>query len=323
MNMAPLLGTCSTRYLALLCCALALTAHSQSTTLPGATADRARATADRVTPVASAATAVPASPIAAAPKLASDAEYGEQVVLARRANWEPWAFTADAEYYLTDNVGLASVGELQDTYLRTGLQARYTNRIHGNWFANAGLDGHALFYDTFDALNFLLVKADAGALYRVPWLADTFLSAGYTGYWISESDLATEAFRNHALALGAQKVWKISRGMQFVAGASAEYSVNAEPVTPQRQEYSAYFGYKLRLTEHLSLSASYRLARYEYASFDRQDWNQVGLIGVTYDITDWAKVSLSTSAAWNRSNIPFYEYENLIGGTSLSFTLAF
>ena len=259
----------------------------------------------------------------AIPKLSGDQEFGEQLVLARRANWEPWTVSAGAEYYFTDNAALSSKGELRDCYLRSGMEARYANRFSGNWFINAALDGHAYFYERYDALDFLLVKADVSVMYKAPWLADAFLSAGYAAYWISGSDFTTEAFRNQAVVLGAQKTWKIARAMQVVAGASAEYSFQAEPRSPQRNEYSSYLAYKLRVTEKLTVTASYRLAWYEYPSLDRHDWNHVFLIEGSYDLTDWAKLSLSASNAWNLSDIPSFNYRNLVGGVSANLTLAF
>ena len=259
----------------------------------------------------------------AVPKLPGDQEFGDQVVLVRRANWEPWSVSAGAEYYFTDNAALSSKGQLRDGYLRTGMEARYTNRISGDWFINAALDGHTYFYNRYDALDFLLVKADASLMYKSPWLADAFLSAGYTAYWISGSDFKTEAFRNQAVVLGAQKTWKIARAMQVVAGTSAEYSVQAEPRSPQRNDYSSYVGYKLRVTKKLSATSSYRLAWYDYPSLKRHDWNHMVLIEGSYDLTDWAKLSLSASAAWNRSDIPSYNYRNVVGGVSANLTLAF
>ncbi len=287
--------------------------------------DRARAV-DSVLALSSPAQAGPApvgTPEQGAPKLPGDAEFGEQVIMSRKANWEPWSFSADAQYSFTDNAALAAKDGRADSYLRTGLEAHYTNRLSGNWFVNAGLDGHAYYYDRYDALDFLLVKAEAGLMYQLPWLANTVASAGYAGYWLSESNFSTEAFHNHAAAVGLQKTWKIARGMQVVAGVNAEYSFAAEPAGPRRDECSSYLAYRLRLTEELSVSASYRVSWYDYPTFNRQDWNQVGLLEASYHLTERAKVALSVSAAMNRSNLAFFNYNNLVGGAGVTFTLAF
>jgi TonB dependent receptor len=265
----------------------------------------------------------PAAASIGAPKLAGDAEHGRATVIARRAEFEPWSLSADAEYYFTNNVALASAGELHDTYLRSGAQARYANRIGGDWFVDANLDAHTLLHEEYEMLDFLLLKADASIMHRLSWLADSNLSLGYSGYWISQGDLVTEAFRNHAATLGLQKVWRPVRAMQIIAGLSAEYSVQAEPAPPQRHEYSAYLGYQWRLTDRFSIGTTYRAAYYDYPTYQRQDWNHVVSLGASYSLTDWARLSINASSAWNRSNHDFFNYENLASGISLNLHLQF
>lgn len=293
---------------------------------PSNTADRARAVGSLSPDTllnSAAPSALQPDPTSPTLKLPGDAEYGEQRVLARRANFEPWSIATDAEYFFTDNVALASAGELEDFYLRTGAQIRYSNRISGDWFLNASLDSHAYLHREFDVLDFLLLKPELAVMRRLPWLADTFASFGYVGYWITGDDLTTETFHNHAVALSAQKIWKPSRGQQFVAGVSLEYGLAADPEPPQRHEYGGYLAYRFQLTEHLSASASYRASWYQYPHTDRQDWNHVVVIGAAYDLTDWARVSLSASSAWNRSSASFFDYDNLVSGVSLALHLEF
>jgi hypothetical protein len=285
--------------------------------------DRARAIHPSTLPTTTSAVESQRRSTVPAPKLTADAEFGEQIPIVRKAEWEPWSFSADAEYYYTDNVALASSGALEDFYLRTGVTTRYTNRLSGNWFLNTALSGHTILYDTFDVLDFLLVKGEAGLVYQAPWLSNTFLSAGYTGYWITQNDLQTEAFRNHAATLGLQKIWKISRGMQIISGLSSEYSLSAEPVVPQRNEYAGYLGYQLKLTDKLALTASYRAAWLQYPNVERQDWNHVAALSATYSIKDWARVSLTASQAWNQSSVDFFSYENQVAGLGLALTLNF
>jgi hypothetical protein len=256
-------------------------------------------------------------------KLPGDLDYGEQKILNRRAHWEPWAITTSAEYFYSDNVALASAGNLQDWHLRTGLSASYTNRIAGDWFLHGGLDAYTYLHDQYDALDFVLIRPELGILRRLPWFDDTYLSLGYVGYSISQSDLATEAFRNHASAVTLQKIWKPSRGQQLIAGLSAEYSLNAEPIAPQRHEYASYIAYRCQLTEHISATASYRASYFVYPSTDRADWNHVLVLGASYDLTDWAKLSLSASAARNISNYAFFDYDNVVTGIGLTLHIEF
>ncbi|MCX6854504.1 MAG: hypothetical protein NTV80_06320, partial [Verrucomicrobia bacterium] len=79
-----------------------------------------------------------------APKMGGDEEYGEQLILLRRASWAPWSLETDVEALWTDNVALAAKNMQSDTYLRTGLRAGYSNRVAGNIFFTGGLDYHTV-----------------------------------------------------------------------------------------------------------------------------------------------------------------------------------
>ena len=94
-------------------------------------------------------------------RLAADAEFGEQQLLRRRASWEPWSVSLDAQYYLTDNVALAPAGALEDWYLRSGLSVRYSNRLVGDWVFEALATDHLYLYDAYSALNFQLARVQA------------------------------------------------------------------------------------------------------------------------------------------------------------------
>jgi hypothetical protein len=285
--------------------------------------DQARATGSTPSLLGQPAASGDAASSTAAPKLSGDDEFGEQIVLARRANWDPWTIAFDTEFYFTDNVALASTGSLSDTYLRTGAQLRYTNRISGDWFLNAGVDDHVLLHGKYDTLDFMLLKADAGLMYRAPWLADTFFTFGYLGYWVTEPDFQTGAFQNHSLTLGAQRVIKIARAMQLVLGTAADYSAAALPAEPQRHDYSAYMAYRLRVSEKVHTTAMLRTGYFDYPFNDRQDWNFVLALGASYDLTPWLRLQLSASGTLNRSSIHFYHYESFSAGGSVVVHLEF
>jgi hypothetical protein len=258
-----------------------------------------------------------------APRMAWDDEYGEQVILARRAEWEPWSFTIGSECFYTDNVALASEQPLNDWYLRNGLTVQYTNRIAGDWFLTGAADSQYYLHDLYSELDFNFLRTDMGFMVRLPWFAETFVTAQHVWYRVSEQDLQSLAFQNHGVSLNAQKLWKISRGQQVFAGSGAEYSLYADPDPAQRHEYSGFIGYRLRLTEKMTLNASYRLGWYDYPQLDRGDWNHVSLVGAGYDITSWARLSVSLSNTWNRSSISFFDYNNLLTGISVTLHVQF
>lgn len=258
-----------------------------------------------------------------APRMAGDDEYGEQVILARRAEWEPWAVTIGSECFFTDNVALASEQALNDWYLRNGLTVQYTNRIAGDWFLTGAADSQYYLHDLYSELDFNFIRTDTGFMVRLPWLAETFVTAQHVWYRVSEQDLQSLAFQNHGVSLNAQKLWKISRGQQVFAGGGAEYSLYADPDPAQRHEYSGFVGYRLRLTEKVNLNSSYRLGWYVYPQLDRGDWNHVALVGASYDVASWARLSVSLSHTWNRSSVSFFDYDNLLTGVSVTLHVEF
>lgn len=251
-------------------------------------------------------------------RLASDAEYGQQVVLTRKAHPNPWSLQADAQYFYTDNVALAHREPLSDGYLRANATLQYTNRINRNLFLSASVENAFYAHSKYSELDFHLLRTEAGLFLRLPKLADSYLSLRYVWYRISEADFRSTAFQEHQISLGWNKVWAISRGQEIFGGLSADVSVSADPSPPRRDDYSAYLGYRLRLTEPLSFQVSYRGAYYWHPEQRRDDWNHTVLFGCTYALTDWARVEVSVSESWNRSSASNFSYHNLVTGGGIT-----
>lgn len=267
--------------------------------------------------------ASPDGPALAAPKMKGDDEFGEQLILARRAQVEPWSVSLDAQYFFTDNVALVPEGEVEDFYLRAGFSAQYANRVAGDWFMDAGVSSHHYLHNEHDFFDFHLMRGETGITRRLAFLGDAFASVHYAWFRISDPDLSDAVFQDHIVNLNLQKVWKRSRGQQFVFGISADFSLAPEPAEPGRHEYGAYASYKLRLTERISVQAGYRGAYYDYTEIGRQDWNHSVTLGGSYDLTDRFRVMLSASGSLNRSSASFFDYDNIVSGAGVSFHLEF
>ncbi len=252
------------------------------------------------------------------PKMAGDGEYGEQRILLRRASWSPWSLEADMETLWTDNVALSGKTTESDGYLRTGVRTGYSNRVVGNFFVNAGLAYSTVRHNEFTEFDFDLVRGDLGLMYMVPKLRDAFLVTRYSYYRLTEIGLGLPLYEDHIASLGLQKVWKISRGQQIFAGLYGDWSIAPEPWAAGRHEYSLFAGWKLRLTEALTVQLSYRGARYLYRTGERQDWNHVMLGGVTYAFTDWLRANLTGSYTVNHSSGAAFDYQNFIVGAGIT-----
>lgn len=255
---------------------------------------------------------------AAAPKMDGDDEYGEQRVLLRRATWAPWTIEVDAQVFWTDNVALASRNIESDTYLRAGFRAGYSNRVFGNLFVSLGWDYHTVRHSQFPELDFDLGRADASAMLMLPKLKDAFLIARYSFLRLMEAGVGSELYDDHVLSLGLQKIWKISRGQQVFAGIYGDWSTLPDPWPAGRHEFSGSVGWKLRLTDALTVQTSYRLAFHDYRTGQREDWNNVILIGATYALTDWLNLGALGSYSINRSSASVFDYQNLILGAGVA-----
>ena len=262
------------------------------------------------------------TPIEAPSSADAAAEFGEQVVLIRHAQWDPWHADAGVSGYFTDNVALAP-NRVQDFFMKYDVGVGYLNTISGPWSLDVSLTQSFLRYDQFDTLNFDLTRADAGVAYQASWLGDASFFLRYTFYRITSEGFGDEILRNHSLSVGVQKIWKISQGQQLFFGIGSEPSLDATPVIAQRNEHSAFGGWSVRLTEKLSAQLSGRIGYHVSTVTDRTDWNYVALASASYALTDWARIGASASIAWNESNKPIFTYRNIVAGVFVGMNITF
>ena len=285
---------------------------------------------------------------------AMDDGFGRQVVLFRRATWEPWNAKLDVGGFFTSNVALAEEGEVEDFFLKSSLQVSYTPQIVGNLFASFSVGDQIFRYSDNSDLDFDLFSADAGLLYATPhsftsdptkprplWdiaFSDTNVWLKYSYYRIAEPwGFAAFSFENQSLILGAQKNWKISRGLALFGGAMAEWSMDANDDRPRRDEYSAWVGARMDWTSRLSSTLTYRAGLYDYyeelmtidlktlqatGTKARRDFNQTIALSTEYKIKDWLRTWASVSATFNNSNIENLDYSVLNAGVAVGFTIS-
>ena len=290
--------------------------------------DAARQVSIQTTPSAaiSGTSAAAPPPAELAPKMEGDSEYGVQKVLYRRSNPEPFNVTLDLGYYYTDNVALVDKGEQDDFFLRSGLRASYVPQIKGNIFFSTSAGSEIYRYADNDFFDFDLLTFDAGLLYATPQkgtvydplFGDLVGYVRYGFYRVADSWEWNDPFLdNHSLIAGFQKTWRISRGQQVYAGANADWSMEASEAAPQRHEYTAFAGYKVKWTADLESNVLYRAAIYDYQEVDRSDFNQILSFGLTWRFNDWFAANAAVSAAFNNSDRSVFDYEALNTGLTL------
>lgn len=259
-------------------------------------------------------------------------EFGEQAILYRRSNWEPWSIAADFGGFYTDNVALSNSNEIDDSYFRAGLDLGYTPHLKGNFFGDVSLRYHNFSYDETDALDFDLLQADAGFLYILPYTAgdrwgwakrDTTLFSRYQYQQMTESGFGERFYEEHALSLGAQRSLQIRRGHQAFVGLVSQLAFESDPAVTKRNEYALYAGYQIKWTSQLSTGLQYRGAYYDYREGGRNDWNNILSLTAAYKITDWAILKASLSLTENQSNRGQFDYSNFSAGGGLSLQVSF
>lgn len=258
-----------------------------------------------------------------------DEEFGVQRILYRRANWEPWGVGFNFGGFYTSNVALADRGEENDFFLQSGLSLSYTPQIKGGLFARAGLSEQIFRYADADVFDFDLLRAQAGVLYAFPrsgtaydpLLGDLLLFADYNYYRISEPwKWGDDNFDNHSVSLGAQKIWRFSRGHSLAFGLTGDWSLEASRPEPRRDEYAAVLAWRVKWTGALESTAAYRAAIYDYRDGDRTDFNQVLSLGLEYKITDWLSANANISGIFNNSDREQLDYKSLNTGVSVFFS---
>ena len=125
------------------------------------------------------------------------------------------------------------------------------------------------------------------------------------------------------MLLGLQKVVPFSRAHAAYFGASAQWSW-AEPQEPGRDEYAAFAGYHLQMTEHVDADLSYRYGRFVYRQSEgRRDDNQTVTLTLRYAPVEWVSISANTFLGINRSNRSAFDYEVWNAGVGLQFSVKF
>ncbi len=299
-------------------------ARGQSTVTLDARRETA-AGADLVSALSRAATASPTTAAGgdAGGSTPGGAEFGEQRILQRHAQVDPWSAVVDLQVFHTDNAGLTSVGRESDSYMRYGAAVSYTNRIAGPLFIDLSLQQAAFRYSEFDVLDFDLSRAEAGLLFQTAGRLDLLLVARYRFERIMEADWGSALLTTHSAELGVQKIWKIRRGQRLSAGLFATLPFETDPRPAERFEYSASLGYSLRLTERLTAGLSYRGSRYHAPERGRSDWNHLFSGSASYALLDWLQLGLNVTYTVNRSDAAVGNYESFVPGASVALKIVF
>jgi hypothetical protein len=271
--------------------------------------------------------AVEGGNVVAAP---GDADLGEQQILKRVAEYQPFTISAGVPFYWTSNVALTSSGTQSDFVVAPAVAAFYEPRITPNLYGLIDVREQLFYYDRFDGFDFGSFDVEVGLRYIVPQWHNLLLRAEYDYNRLTEKNSFEAFFQNHGFIVSAEIPFRFGRAQQLTLGAYANISAAAEQagqstpnvnaISARRNDYGAYLGYSVTLTRSFFVNAVGTIVVRQYWEGDRTDVSEILALTANYQVNKFLTVSAVSTLAANQSNHSVFDYKvaNLGGAVALS-----
>jgi len=272
--------------------------------------------------------AVEGGHVVAAP---GDADLGEQQILKRVEEYQPFTISLGAPFYWTSNVALTRSGEQSDFVVAPAAAAFYEPRITPTLFGLIDVREQLFYYDKFDSFDFGSFDVEAGFRYLVPQWHNLLLRVEYDYNRLTKKDSFEAFFQNHGFIVNAEIPFRLGRAQQLSLGADVNISAAAEesgqPPSPnvnaisaRRNDYEVYAGYSVVLARSFFVNAVGRIVVRQYWEGDRTDVNEILALSANYQVNKFLTVSAVSTLAANQSNHSVFDYKvaNLGGAVALS-----
>lgn len=254
----------------------------------------------------------------------NDPDLGEQQILKRADQYQPFSVSVGSSFYYTSNVALTRSGVHGDFIIAPVAAISYDPRFCKTFFGHLGVRQQFFLYDRFGEFNFGAFDAEAGVSYYVPQWHNLALHAQYIySRFTDTGDDFDEFFSNHALYLNAEIPFRLSRAQQISIGADTSTSIGGDPEQPRRHDFGFYIGYAVNLTRSFSIDAAGRVVVREYVVSDRRDVSEILALSANYRVASWLTASAISSFAANQSNHGVFDYEVFNIGGAISLTAKF
>jgi hypothetical protein len=251
----------------------------------------------------------------------NDSDLGEQQILKRVAEYEPFSFSFGVPFYWTSNVALTRHGEMGDFVVAPAAALFYEPRISQTLYGFAGVRQQFFYYDQFDGFDFGSFDFEIGFRYLIPQFHNLLLRFEYDYNRLTDKDSFEDFFSDHTFIANAEMPFRIGRAQLITIGLNENISVAAVPDSPRRNDYETYIGYSANLTRDLSVNAVGRLVlRDYYHQHARLDVSEILSLGANYRITRFLSAGVIATFAASQSNHSVFDYEvaNLGGVVSLN-----
>ncbi|MCB1098616.1 MAG: hypothetical protein KDN22_23795 [Verrucomicrobiae bacterium] len=254
-------------------------------------------------------------------------DYGEQEILVRVDDWQPWSFGSSLGYEYQTNAALGTKTEVEDFLFRESASGRGTFSVSDTMYIDAGLQQQLYRYEDLDLLDFDRLDTDAGILWVLPqslpsWLAGAVLTLKGDWYRMSQAgDFSEELFSNAGVSAGLLKSIALGRNQSLLLSGTADVSLYASDDVARRHEYAALAAWQARWSPRWESSIFVRAALYDYKAHD--DWNTTIAASVDYRLTSWCRLGISSNLIFNASDVDAFDYENVGVGANLRMAVRF
>ena len=251
----------------------------------------------------------------------NDADIGEQQVLKRTAEYQPFTMSLASPIFYTSNVALTNSNEKGDVVIAPVASVYYDPRITKTLYGHFGAREQIFYYGKYDSFNFGSLDAEAGLSYSLPQLHNLILRAEYDFNRLTSGDqLGAEFFSNHTIILDAEMPFQINRAQRLTLGLDTNLSVGADHQSPRRNDYESYLAYSIFLTRAFSIDAAGRVVVRDYHQNNRTDVSEIVSGTANYRLTNWCTLSAIGSFARSDSNHEVFDYSvgNIGGALSLA-----
>ena len=263
-----------------------------------------------------------------------DADLGEQQILKRVEDYQPFTISAGVPFYWTSNVALTRTNEQSDFVVAPAAAAFYEPRITPNLYGLIDVREQLFYYDQFDEFNFGSFDVEAGLRYIVPQWHNLLLRLEYDYNRLTKKDSFSAFFQNHGFILNAEVPFRLSRVQQLSLGLDANISAAAEEsnqppppnissISARRNEYEVYLGYSAILTRSFFINAVGRIVVRQYWEGDRKDANEILALTANYRVNKFLTASAVGTFGLNQSNHSVFDYQVSNVGGAVAFLVKF
>lgn len=240
----------------------------------------------------------------------NDPDLGQQEILKRVTQYNPWVFAIATPVFYTSNVALTPSGELSDVVFAPAAAFFYEPQLGRTLYGHFGARQQVFYYSNNTSFDFGSLDCEAGLSYYMPQYHNLMLRAWYDFNRLTNGDrLGDEFFSNHGIILNAELPFRLNRAQQFAIGADTNLSVGADHQSPRRNDYEGYIGYSVDLTRSFSIHAVGRVVARDYHQNGRTDVSEIISATATYRLNNYLWISAISSFAHSDSNQDVFDYD--------------